>query len=84
MFNLTNDEIVMVDGGGDGAGVIVREVGKWAIGGFAWDVATHPAGNGSSFNNGTQNISGNGYMGQGLQTGGGMAGSPTGGRGYGY
>ncbi|MFB9144626.1 hypothetical protein ACFFUO_17995 [Vibrio artabrorum] len=85
MYNLNAEEIMMVDGGGDGAALIgpaVRGIAKWAAGGMAWEVATNPGSQG--FNNGTQNISGNGYMGNGLQTGGGMAGSPTGGQGYGY
>ncbi|MFB9217786.1 hypothetical protein [Vibrio sinaloensis] len=92
MYNLSIDEISMVDGGGDGSkmfgtpqsiigGIIIGEV---------WNgiksVYSHnsPQTGPSAAVAAGMNVSSGGYMANGLQSGGGMAGSPTGGRGYGY
>lgn len=92
MYNLSVDEISMVDGGEDGGkmfgtpqqiigGIIIGEV--WSAGKQAYNLPTPQTGPNSNVAAGLNN-SGGAYMGNGLQTGGGMAGSPTGGRGYGY
>ncbi|GAL12341.1 hypothetical protein JCM19233_3333 [Vibrio astriarenae] len=91
MYNLSVDEISIVCGGGDGSkmfgtpktvigGIIIGEVWGGIKGAFGHNAGqTGPS---TSVASG-MNVSSGGYMGNGLQTGGGMAGSPTGGQGYG-
>ena len=67
MYNLNNDEIMMVDGGGDGANLIRNGV-KWVVGNVIWTELTkerqYSNGNGNRY--GTNQT----YGGNGLDTGG--------------
>lgn len=90
MYNLNQDEIMMVDGGGDGGysmsgaaaiGTIARGTVNYWGRNTVKNAARDLAGGGGNINT---NVSQGSYQAYGQISGGGMAGSPTGGRGYGY
>ncbi|PFG56472.1 hypothetical protein ATG66_2807 [Vibrio sp. ES.051] len=105
MYNLNAEEIMMVDGGGDGG--YGEVIGCSIVGGVAAVGAglvtknsnivstvssivtgscmvAAQGGNNGNQGGSTSNVGSGGYMGNGLQSGGGMMGSPTGGMGNGY
>jgi hypothetical protein len=67
MYNLSVDEISMVDGGGDGAAKVAWEAAKWVGGNLAWSALT----NSSNYNNNPSRTGSNqSYGSQGRDTGG--------------
>ncbi|MBD1573100.1 hypothetical protein HC725_07380 [Vibrio sp. S17_S38] len=67
MYNLSVDEICLVDGGGDGAGKLIWEGTKWVAGNLAWGALTNSH---TYTNNPARTGSNQTYGAQGRDTGG--------------
>lgn len=67
MYNLSVDEICLVDGGGDGAGKLIWEGAKWVAGNVAWGALTNSH---TYTNNPARTGSNQTYGAQGRDTGG--------------